>query len=261
MIGCKVYHTSICQQSSMDWAKEKLSEAPDGALFLADFYETARGRQGRIWELYQGQLILTFILKPVFELSDDMTTPLNYLNMALTVGVAQVLDKFGVVVKWPNDFVAAFANSMAGRAGKKIGGILLEAVWHGDKLCGVIVGLAINVNNTFEKGDKLFTIATSLKRVSGKQVSLELLQEQIISSLNKWYNLFKQQNFEEIYNAWRQRQVCLGQEMTVHRKDGTQVSGVAKDVCVNGDLVLLSPDQHEQMISFSVVESVLIDFK
>jgi len=252
VIGCKTYHTSICQKSSMDWAKENLSEAPDGALFFADFYEIARGRQGRTWELRDGQLILTFILKPVLELSDDMTTLLNYLNMALTVGVAQALDEFGVGIKWPNDFFCA---------SKKIGGILLEAVWYRDKLCGVIVGLAINVNNTFEKGDKLFGIATSLKQVAGRKISLELLQEQIISSLNKWYNLFKQRDFEKIYNVWRQNQVCLGQEITVHRKDGTQVRGVAKDVCENGDLVLVSPDQHERIISFSVVESVSMDFK
>ena len=53
----------------------------------------------------------------------------------------------------------------------------------------------------------------------------------------------------------------MGREITVHCKDGAQVGGVAKDVCANGDLIIVSPDQQEQIISFSVVESVSVDFK
>ena len=49
----------------MDWAKREFDRVDDGTVFLVDHHSVARGRQGREWKLYPGQLLVTFVVKPV----------------------------------------------------------------------------------------------------------------------------------------------------------------------------------------------------
>ena len=65
MIGCKIYKKKMCA-NSLDWARENIKTAPHGAVFLSDNHEVARGRDGRLWKQYHGQLLVTVLLKPVF---------------------------------------------------------------------------------------------------------------------------------------------------------------------------------------------------
>lgn len=162
----------------MDWAKGQLEKVADGTVFLADRYHVARGRLGRVWCLYPGQLIVTFVLKPKNISKSDTTNHLNQLNMALTKGVAAVLEPYGVMIKKPNDFMID---------GKKVGGILIEAVWHEGRVTGLVVGIAINCNNEFDEQDPLYKIATSLKQVTGELVDLDKLQKTLFASLTFWY--------------------------------------------------------------------------
>lgn len=39
---------------------------------------------------------------------------------------------------------------------KKVGGIIMEIVWHNDKIQGIIIGFALNVNNDFEEKSDLY---------------------------------------------------------------------------------------------------------
>src|SRR3989338_1808366 len=123
MIICrKVYHIKICK-SSLDLAKQILDQEADGTVILCNHIINARGRAGRVWNSAVGQALITIILKPV------SSSQLHYLNMALAVGFLRVLRQYGVGLKWPNDF---FVN------GKKVGGMLIEIVWRGKDLKGII---------------------------------------------------------------------------------------------------------------------------
>jgi biotin-(acetyl-CoA carboxylase) ligase len=57
-IGTVVYKKELFE-SSMDWARKEISNVEDGTLFIADKYHVARGRQGRDWKIFPGQLTLT----------------------------------------------------------------------------------------------------------------------------------------------------------------------------------------------------------
>ena len=162
IIGSKIYHKKSCT-NSLDWAKSEIDSAQDGAVFLCDHHETTRGRQDRIWQSdEEGQLLLTFVLKNNDELhypSFDYEKNLMSLCMTISLGFLYPIKQFGVGLKWPNDFVVN---------NKKVGGMLLEPVWHGNRLTGIVVGFGLNVNNIFEKNNKLFSIATSLKKIKGQ---------------------------------------------------------------------------------------------
>jgi BirA family transcriptional regulator, biotin operon repressor / biotin---[acetyl-CoA-carboxylase] ligase len=231
MIGCKIYKKKICV-NSLDWARENIKTAPHGAVFLSDTHEVARGRDGRLWQQYPGQLLVTVLLKPGFG-------SLTNLNMALTLGILQPLKKYGVGLKWPNDFILN---------NKKVGGMILESVWSGDELEGVILGFGLNVNNVFDSKDELSKIATSLVAHTKKQIDIEDLLKKLLVSLNVYCD-------KEVYKEWKSNQIYLNKKITVHKKDGTVVCGIAKDFLPNGDLVLCAGEK-EEIIPFYVVTSV-----
>lgn len=249
IIGSKLYRIASTADS-MGWARSMLNEAPDGAIFLADAYTHVRGRQGRTWEFMPGQLLVTLVLKPpLLKIihQDDMAIRLNQLNMAICLGILDPLKKYGAGLKWPNDVVIG---------GKKIAGMLMQLVWQHDAPQGVIVGFAINVNNIFTPEHHLHARATSLAATTGSQHDLRALYKELLLALDGWYSQWSQLAYGTIYKMWRQEQACLGTLITVHHKDGAALSGLAKQVMPNGDLLLLDEQQKQHTISFYQVEEV-----
>jgi len=249
VIGHKVYRADT-SSDSMKWAKENIELAPDGALFLADILTHAHGRQGREWQVSDGQIFMTILLKPSSLKSitkEDLPLRLNHLNMALSLGILEPLEKYGVVLKWPNDFFIL---------NKKVGGMLLEAVWHGSDLSGIILGFAINVDNIFEPTDPLHTIAISLQTALGETVDKQSLHDEIIITLDKWYAAWNQGGFDHIFEQWNQHQGYHGKWISVHNKSGLIVEGMFDKVLYNGDLVIKDNRGTETTVSFYTVERV-----
>ena len=107
---------------------------PAGTLVLADAQSAGRGRQGRPWhsELAAG-IWLTIIERP----SDPAV--LDVLSIRTGLSIAPALDPFApapVRLKWPNDLYAGE---------RKLGGILIEARWRGERLDWVAIGVGINL--------------------------------------------------------------------------------------------------------------------
>jgi BirA family transcriptional regulator, biotin operon repressor / biotin---[acetyl-CoA-carboxylase] ligase len=246
IIGNKIYHKKKVY-SSLEWAKQENSNAPDGALFLADIHEYTRGRLGRIWKFDPEQLTVTFILKPQISL-DNLEFKLNHLNMAISLGILEPLKKFGTGLKWPNDFVIS---------SKKICGVIFESVWKNKKLEGIVVGFGINANNIISESDDLFKTATSLKMVTGKDIDKKSLFASSLESLNKFYKIWLECDFDEIFSSWKNEQIYLNKKISVHKKDGTIASGLFKDLSKNGDLVLQISEKEEETIPFYIVENVV----
>lgn len=265
LFGSTIVSRSHCPTSSLDWAKEEFDVVPDGTIFLADTYSQARGRQGRVWKLYPGQMILTFVLKPslldedICNLACDLDQALLYLNMSLSVAIAQTLISYGVGLKWPNDFVYITKESKI----VKVGGILLESIWNGSKLQGFIGGVAINANNKFLESDPLSAIATSLQTIertknSEATIDLVALRDDCIASLDLWYKVWLGQDFEKIFAHWKSCQICLNKKISIHYKDGEKISGYMKGVDRQGCLIFIDAEGKERKISFYLVEDLRV---
>ncbi len=239
IIGSKIYHLKNCP-SSMDLAKNSIDKDPDGTVFWTDKIENARGRQGRSWECYPGQLLLTILLKPDFS-SKNIEISLNKLIMAFSVAIANILKAHKVSLKWPNDFITQ---------NKKVGGIMAETVWRGNTPCAVIVGIGLNVNNIFDPIDKLHKIATSLKEVSSKDFNLQLLLDRLLEESNKLYNRWQNSENDDIYQTWKNYQFYLGKIIKVHKDDGTLIVGHVDDFLPNGDLLLTDKLSIKHKINF-----------
>jgi len=123
-----------CIASTMD-AAHSLGEsgALGGTLVLADRQTAGRGQHGRAWSSETAAGVwLTLLERP----SD--ASAIETLSLRLGLRVAQALDGLAglrVRVKPPNDLYSGSG---------KLGGILCEARWHGERVSWVAVGLGIN---------------------------------------------------------------------------------------------------------------------
>lgn len=107
--------------------------APAGTLVVADAQLAGRGRQGKSWTSEPGAGIwLTLLERPADASSLDV------LSLRAGLAIAPVLEPFAPAplrLKWPNDLCAD---------GRKLGGILIEARWRGERLDWVAIGVGIN---------------------------------------------------------------------------------------------------------------------
>ena len=158
---------------------------------MADRLTKAKGQYDRVWELRDGQITMTLLFKPT------KTDQLEILNMAIALGIAGALGA-DVRLKKPNDFIAN---------GKKLGGMLIEVVWTGEHLDGLILGVGLNINNTFAQDDPLGEIATSLRDATGQTYDLCVLQDQILESIDYFYHRWQSGDNEAIEQAYQNNQL------------------------------------------------------
>jgi biotin-(acetyl-CoA carboxylase) ligase len=115
----------------------------------------------------------------------------------------------------------------------------MEPVWHGSKLLGIILGIAINGTNSLkddvELGDKAISLLDA-----GYQVSLEKIEKNLIQSLNHYYDLYLANKDIQLFDEWKKAVLALflDKQISVHALDGTVLQGIVKDVAANGDLLL-----------------------
>ena len=272
IIGNKIFHKKRVY-NSIEWAKSQISTAPDGAVFLADVHEYTRGRQDRIWVRYPGQLLVTVLLKPKILnqiAQQDLELRLNQLNMAVCLGILEPLKSYGIVLKWPNDFVFACDPKPPPPTkplqrpdrrriiSKKVGGMIFDLVWQADSLLGIIIGFALNVNSIISESDKIYKIATSIKTILNKEIDEKELLKNLLASLDKFYQKWLNFEFDQIYDLWKKEQFYLGKNIKVHKKDETLVQGIFQDVLPNGDLILEEQGGRKGKISFYVVENLYV---
>ncbi len=206
------------QNEALEWLK---NGAPQGTVVIADEQTAGRGRMGRTWHTPAGvALAMSVILKP-------STSGAKHIFMAGGVAVAELLEGLdipNISIKWANDVRID---------GKKVSGILPEAIWEGDKLQGVVLGIGVNVRVDFTNSE-LATIATSIETVLNRRCDRADLLTMLLARLDYWSNRL---GSDELFQAWRSRLDTLGRVVTV---DG--ITGTATDVTYEGALVIQKSD-------------------
>ena len=211
----------------MDMAREWLSVEPDlpsYAVVIADEQVSGRGRLNRHWHTPAGQaLAMSIILHP--HLAPEH---LQRITMATGVAAAETFNSRlipGVIrLKWPNDVHLA---------GRKVAGILTEALWLGDQLQAVIVGIGVNIRVNF-MGTSLVDGAVSLEAFTPESVSRATLAGDIIGHLERWMSKISE---PILVNTWRTWLSTIGQTVNIHTANGI-ISGQAESVDDVGALLV-----------------------
>jgi BirA family biotin operon repressor/biotin-[acetyl-CoA-carboxylase] ligase len=206
------------QNEALDWLK---AGASHGSVVIADEQTAGRGRMGRTWHTPAGvALALSYILKP---------TPIGakHIFMAGGVAVAELLEGLGI----PN--ISIKCANVVRIAGKKVAGVLPEAVWEGDKLQGVVLGIGVNIRVNFADTE-LEHLATSIETVLNQPANRTDLITKLLARLDFWSS---QLGSDELFQAWRSRLDTLGNMVTADN-----VTGTAIDVTHDGALVIQKSD-------------------
>ena len=106
--------------------------AAHGTLYVAESQSRGRGRQGRAWLGERGESILASVLLRID------CEPRKLPPIAIVAGLS-ARDAIGgsAKIKWPNDVLIE---------GKKVAGVLVEAVLSGKRVDAIVVGVGINVH-------------------------------------------------------------------------------------------------------------------
>ena len=132
--------------------------APEGTAVVAEYQTQGRGRQGRAFVSPAGVgIYVSLLVRPQ---GDPHHLP--QLTLAVAVATAEALAEYSALpvrLKWPNDVEVH---------GKKIAGILCEAVLNPTASPLVIIGIGINVNTALEQfPPELHQHVTSLALAAG----------------------------------------------------------------------------------------------
>lgn len=218
-----LYHPRV--PSTQDVVRRAALEgAPEGLLALADEQTAGRGRQGRSWWAPFGTAILSsLLLRPFLP-----PQRLGQVGMVAGLAMGDALERVAGVataLKWPNDILLA---------NRKLGGILVETLWEGERLQALILGLGLNVTVSFPPDSPLHGQAISL-REAGYRVRREPLLVAYLDALEGYYARL-QAGWSPL-DAWAGRLSTLGQRVSVH--DGVETwEGLAEGVSEEGALLV-----------------------
>ena len=191
--------------STNRYAKSNLDSLEDRTVVHASRQTTGRGRLQRSWvDLGEGNLFLTFVLKP----SNSFNEIFSNLTQYLSVVLCQVLEEYGLApqIKWPNDVLIN---------GKKIAGILSETVMQGNNFKGLALGIGVNLNSDFNSLETIDKAATSLNLEINEKVDLETFRTRLINKFFENYNSFLQEGFAFIKRDYIKHASFLDTEICV----------------------------------------------
>jgi BirA family biotin operon repressor/biotin-[acetyl-CoA-carboxylase] ligase len=219
--------------STNNYAKSNIENFADKTVIYALSQTSGRGRLSRSWvDLGDGNLFMSIVLKP----SDNYKDLYSNITQYLSVVLCKVLESYGLKpeIKWPNDVLVG---------GKKIAGILSEAVISASTLKGIVVGIGVNLNANSEDIDAIPNkIATALNLELGKNVDLDVFMSELTEEFFKDYDAFLENGFEFIKHDYIIRNCFLNKELNVQVFDNVE-TGLAKSINDRGELVLLKDDK------------------
>ena len=161
--------------STMDEAS-RLAEAgtEEGTVVITERQTAGRGRFGRNWVSPEGNLYFSVVFRPSRSI-------LPLLTMVSGVAVARAVRKVtGLTpqIKWPNDVLVE---------GKKVSGILVEAVAEGPSVRDAIVGIGVNIKLEQADIEALGGMADGLENAAGRPVGKDAVLRRLLLELDALY--------------------------------------------------------------------------
>jgi BirA family transcriptional regulator, biotin operon repressor / biotin---[acetyl-CoA-carboxylase] ligase len=219
------------------WAE---ASAPHLSLVVTDEQTEGRGRMGRKWYTPVGEaLAFSLILHPanlgvqtapISENDLSIPTKLLHLTALGAIAVSEALEEtYGLLpeIKWPNDVLVHK---------RKLAGILVEAIWEGDQLMVVLMGIGVNVTpKSLPTISQLDFPATCVETALGKKVKRVDLMYSILKHLLEWQ---KRTDYRYLIHAWENRLALRGEMVNVISPDGNTISGKISGLSPEGFLRL-----------------------
>ncbi len=149
---------------------------------MADVQTQGKGQRGNVWLSESGKnLLSSFVFKP-----DNLSVENQIaLTWATSLSLLKTLRKFNIeaLIKWPNDILVG---------GKKIAGILIENQLQGTRISCSIIGIGLNLNQTFFDDLKATSVLLETKQIVEPRTFLNILAHE----MNEQFQLIYSSNFK-----------------------------------------------------------------
>jgi len=228
-----------CASTSTLLLERARAGAPPGSVIACELQSAGRGRRGNQWQSGLGGA-LTFSLLWRFETG---AAGLSGLSLAVGVAVARALDSVGaagVQLKWPNDLL---------HAGRKLGGILIEAHADGPDATDAVIGIGINLRLPETLRDTIAQPVTDVASISKALPARNPLLAVVLLELARVLDLFAAQGFAPLRQEWTARHAHQGKAVTLSSVDGGKLAGWAAGVADDGALLVETASGVERFIS------------
>jgi len=230
---------SITRLSEVDstnrYALDRIATLDDGQVIVADRQTAGRGRLRRTWSSAEGNLAASIVLKP----REVRHVPNLTQYMALTV--CETVEGYGAeaCLKWPNDVQSA---------GRKLAGILSEAVFTGARFDGIVVGVGVNLNMDPAQLERIDQPAISLNLLVGTRVDRDSFLEALLARFFQGYPRFLEEGFPGIRGRYLERFPWIGREIVVSAGE-TRITGKVAGLTEEGALVLEDPGGKRRVVT------------
>ncbi len=222
-------HLLVTTTSTNDEAKRAAKKgAAHGATWVAEEQTSGRGRQGRTWVSPRGESLLFSVLLRV------RCAPGRLPPIALAAGlsvrdvVARAAPRGVVTIKWPNDVLVS---------GRKVAGVLVEAVTAGGRVDSLVIGVGINVS-TRKFPEQLSDRATSIALVAAAPPNRATVLIEVLAGLEADLRLVAEQGLAPLGARLRSHDALLGHRV---RSDMAE-EGIAAGVDDDGRLLVRRED-------------------
>ena len=213
-----------------EWARQG---APAGSVLLAETQGAGRGRMGRSFASPPGGLYLSYLLRPALAPED-----MGEITAWVAVAIRRALERccgFSPEIKWVNDLMWQ---------GKKLCGILCEAVLDRGRVESLVLGVGVNADTSpADFPPELRRTAASLRSLGLPVPEKSALAGELIRSLDEMAGDFPQGR-EKYLAEYRAACVTLGREVTLSDGSTAFAEGLDEDF----SLLLRLPDGRTQKL-------------
>lgn len=214
--------------STNNYAKQNFKNYGD--VFLTNNQTKGKGRMGRTW-ICDNSLAMSVSVKPFDNPDGNLLIPL----LAGYAVVKAIYEMCGVecMIKWPNDVVYD---------GRKVSGILNEAVTENGVIKNIICGIGVNTGSE-KLTDDITYKAISLRNITGTDINENILAAKIC---NKLFELTRKE--AKLPNDFSDSVINIGKDVYIIKNNET-IKGYAKKVCSNGGLLIEYRDGTSEIIT------------
>ena len=217
--------------STNTFLKECAFNKDEGALVIAKSQTKGRGRMNRTFYSEKNGLYMSFLLKPR---DNDISKVTPIAAVAVYRAIKKYTD-YQPQIKWVNDI---FVN------GLKVSGILTEAVFLGEKIEYLVVGIGVNLvkpQNDFN---------AEIKNIAGYLFNekISFANEFVSEIINQFFDLYYNGGFLEDY---RNNSLLTGKQVT-YLKDEIERSGIVEGIDENCNLTVNSNGKQESLFTGEV---------
>jgi BirA family biotin operon repressor/biotin-[acetyl-CoA-carboxylase] ligase len=206
---------------------DRAGDLRKGWACLAEYQSAGHGRRGRVWV---APLASNICLSVLWHLTAQSESP-GGLSLAMGVAVARSVEEAGaqdIGLKWPNDLLWK---------GRKLGGVLVEAVSGPSAPHGCVVGVGLNVRMPRASARAIDQPWCDLQEVLGTYASRNRVAGRLLHHLLLALHTYERLGLQPFLGDWVRLDLTAGRPVTLRWNDRA-VTGVALGVTSAGELTL-----------------------